>query len=97
MPKHRVVIFIHGCFWHGHEQCTVSHIPKTRTDWWLAKFERNQNRDKRDCAKLRQDGWDVVVIYECELRKKNINNTLHNLTMYLKAPSPNDNNHIQID
>ena len=66
-PKHRLAVFVHGCFWHRHEGCPFSHIPKTRTAYWAEKFERNVARDKRNREALQCLGWRVVVIWECEV------------------------------
>lgn len=67
-PRHKVVIFVHGCFWH-HHSCPRGTVPKTRTEFWLAKFEANQKRDRANRARLRQLGWTVVEIWECETRQ----------------------------
>jgi len=65
-PKHRLAVFVHGCFWHRHEGCKISHIPKTRTAYWKEKFERNVARDKRNQQALQALGWRVIVVWECE-------------------------------
>ncbi|EXI77125.1 MAG: Very short patch repair protein [Candidatus Accumulibacter appositus] len=65
-PGRRTVVFVHGCFWHCHEGCSNFRIPKTRTEWWAAKLERNKARDADVLAQLDGMGWDVVVIWECE-------------------------------
>ena len=69
LPRHRTVVFVHGCFWHRHEGCRYTTTPKTRQEFWLAKFESNVFRDRRNQAKLKQLGWLVLVVWECELRK----------------------------
>lgn len=63
----RKVIFVHGCFWHGHG-CKYAHIPKSNTDYWLPKLERNRTRDARNLEVLSLDGWRILVIWECETR-----------------------------
>lgn len=68
LPKYKTVIFVHGCFWHGHQGCKDFRIPKTRTEWWKAKIESNMARDKRQQEELRQLGWKVLVIWECEVK-----------------------------
>lgn len=68
-PGHRKVVFVHGCWWHRHEGCPKSAPPKTRPDYWEAKFERNVARDALVEAKLRAAGWDVLVIWECQTRE----------------------------
>lgn len=80
----RVVIFIHGCFWHGHEGCKYFKIPETRREWWLTKINQNKQKDKEVLKQLEAEGWKVVVIYECMLRPKIKDNTLVNLLNTLK-------------
>lgn len=67
LPKYKTVIFVHGCFWHGHEGCKHFRLPKTRTDWWRAKIEGNIARDKKAQKGLNALGWKVVVVWGCEL------------------------------
>lgn len=67
LPKWETVVFVHGCFWHGHERCPVFRLPKTRTEWWKEKIDKTRARDARSEAVLREAGWNVVVIWECEL------------------------------
>lgn len=68
LAKWRTVLFVHGCFWHGHRGCRYFRIPKTRTEWWTAKIEANIARDARAEAQLREIGWRVGVVWECALR-----------------------------
>ena len=65
-PRLRTVVFVHGCFWHCHEGCKNSRIPKTRSDWWMNKLAGNKVRDMKASDCLRNMGWDVLVIWECE-------------------------------
>jgi DNA mismatch endonuclease (patch repair protein) len=67
-PKRKKVIFIHGCFWHSHSGCPHARVPKSRTNFWTAKFESNKTRDERNSHALTEAGWDVLVLWECELR-----------------------------
>ena len=69
MPKYRTAIFIHGCFWHRHAHCKSASTPKTNTEYWLPKFERNVQRDRDNQRDLHELGWQVIVIWECELKK----------------------------
>ena len=69
LPKYKTVIFVHGCFWHRHEGCKLATTPKTRTEFWLEKFEKNVANDKKHCEELQAMGWKVIVIWECELEK----------------------------
>lgn len=67
LPKHRAVVFVHGCFWHGHN-CRYFRLPKTRTEFWSEKISGNRARDARNEEALRASGWKVIVIHECEIR-----------------------------
>jgi len=66
LPSRRKAIFVHGCFWHAHENCRLHHVPKTRTAFWIAKFARNKERDRRLLEAARVAGWDCLVVWECE-------------------------------
>ncbi|EMP3662894.1 DNA mismatch endonuclease Vsr [Pseudomonas aeruginosa] len=68
LTKHRTVIFVHGCFWHRHPGCRYATTPKTRQEYWIPKFEANTSRDVRKEAQLRELGWRVLVVWECETR-----------------------------
>lgn len=70
LPRHKKVIFIHGCLWHGHEGCNRSKKPSTNSEFWTSKLEGNIMRDKRNLAALECSGWKVLVVWECETRKK---------------------------
>lgn len=72
LAKYRTVIFVHGCFWHRHEGCRYTTTPGTRTEWWLAKFERNVARDQNVQSELRELGWHVIIVWECELRNMDV-------------------------
>ncbi|MFZ5883140.1 MAG: very short patch repair endonuclease [Chloroflexota bacterium] len=67
-PGRKKIIFVHGCFWHRHEGCSLARLPKTRLDFWLPKLESNRQRDKRVLEQLQALGWDVLVVWECELK-----------------------------
>ena len=79
LTKYRTVIFINGCFWHHHEACRYAAIPKTRTAYWTAKFERNILNDRKNKELLEEQGWKVIIIWECCL-KKDFLGTMTNLT-----------------
>lgn len=68
LKKYHTVIFVNGCFWHGHEGCKYYVIPKTRSDFWKAKIGRNKERDKKDHDELKKMGWDIMTIWECQLK-----------------------------
>ena len=67
LPKHHTVVEVRGCFWHRHERCRFAYVPKSRTEFWAAKFANNVARDRRTEAALKQLGWKVIVVWECEL------------------------------
>jgi len=69
LPKYRTVIFVHGCFWHRHDNCKEATTPKTRTEFWLNKFETNVRRDKANQRALRKLGWKVIVVWECQTKR----------------------------
>ena len=66
-PRHRLAVFVHGCFWHRHSCRKGSSVPATRTTYWLAKFKRNKSRDRRARDSLRRLGWRSLVVWECQL------------------------------
>jgi DNA mismatch endonuclease (patch repair protein) len=72
LPKYKTVIFIHGCFWHGHENCSYYVIPKTRTAWWLEKINKTIALDKIRYTELNSLGWNVITIWECELKQNRL-------------------------
>lgn len=69
LPKYRTVVFIHGCFWHGHMGCKYYTVPKTNTEFWTAKVARNQQRDQEVWRQLEAKDWSVIIVWECELKK----------------------------
>lgn len=70
LPKYRTVIFVHGCFWHGHEYCQYFRIPKTRTEWWREKISTNKMRDRKNESTLLKEGWNVFTVWECTLKRE---------------------------
>jgi DNA mismatch endonuclease (patch repair protein) len=79
LPKYKTAIFVHGCFWHGHEHCRYYVVPKTRTEWWLDKINRNIENDLKASIVLLEKGWKVITVWECELKKDKVGETLANL------------------
>ena len=79
LPKYRTVIFIHGCFWHGHKDCKFYTVPKTNTEFWMAKVARNQERDQEVWRQLEAKGWSVTIVWECQLKKAVFEDTLHRI------------------
>lgn len=84
LPKYRAVIFVHGCFWHGHEGCKYFKIPGTRTSWWINKIHKNRENDLKNMASLRQEQWKVITIFECDLKSERRDKTLLKLLANLK-------------
>lgn len=76
LPKYRTVIFVHGCFWHGHKGCKYYTIPKTNTNFWVAKISRNQERDQEVWRQLEAKGWFVIIVWECQLKKARLQETV---------------------
>lgn len=79
LRKYRTCIFVNGCFWHKHEGCKYFVVPKTRTEFWLNKINRNQERDKEVKKQLAKMGWHSITIWECELKPSNKDKTLDSL------------------
>jgi len=79
LPKYKTVIFINGCFWHRHENCKYATTPKTRTDFWIEKFEKNVANDELHKQQLEDMGWKVIVIWECQLHRKTFEDTMQNV------------------
>ena len=71
-PKHRLCIFVHGCFWHRHTDCKYAYTPKSRQDFWLPKLAKNVERDKNAQEALNNDGWRVVIIWECQTKNREL-------------------------
>ena len=71
-PKHRLAVFVHGCFWHRHSGCRFAYSPKSRVEFWTKKFKQNVTRDRRNRTALQNLGWRVAVIWECETREANV-------------------------
>lgn len=69
LPSRRKAIFVHGCFWHGHG-CRIGKPPKSRSEFWGPKLDRNKARDEENCEALRREGWDVAVVWQCETKDK---------------------------
>ena len=80
-PSRKKVVFVHGCYWHHHTGCQKATIPKTRTSFWLKKFADNRERDRRKCHELSTQGWDVFIVWECELKDET--NLIRRLTKFL--------------
>ena len=71
LPKHKTVVFVHGCFWHGHN-CPAGKLPETNRDFWRAKINKNKERDVRNTIELEQMGWSIIIIWQCEIKNKKL-------------------------
>ena len=85
LPKYKTIIFVHGCFWHFHENCRYAVMPSSNVDFWKKKLNGNRLRDERNKKALTEMGWNVIVVWECQLKKDKQDQTLENL--YLKIIS----------
>ena len=85
LTKYRTCIFVNGCFWHGHNDCRYATKPKTNAEFWCTKIENNRERDLRDYTFLESLGWRVIVVWECELKKGRIDNTIASVRKQLDA------------
>ncbi len=70
---------MHGCFWHGHEGCKYYVVPKTRTEWWLEKINKNKANDAKAMKALKKEGWKIINVWECELKPAKVEKTLTKL------------------
>jgi DNA mismatch endonuclease (patch repair protein) len=71
LPRHELAIFVHGCFWHRHSNCKFAYQPKSRTDFWAAKFRNNVERHRKVVMQLQELGWKVILVWECETSDSN--------------------------
>jgi DNA mismatch endonuclease (patch repair protein) len=86
LPKHRAVIFVHGCFWHQHPGCKKSTIPDTRSEFWRKKLQANRERDARAIEELSDMNWRVAIVWECELKSKTLmDNALDTITKWISS------------
>ena len=79
LPKYKTVILIHGCFWHIHKDCKYFVVPKTKTDWWMEKLNRNVENDLISAMSLKKLGWKIITIWECSLKPGKVEKTLNSL------------------
>jgi DNA mismatch endonuclease (patch repair protein) len=85
LPKYRTVIFVHGCFWHGHEGCKRSALPKTRTKWWKEKISKNVLNNETALNILVSTQWKVIILWECQLKPSIQETTLNSLIAIIKS------------
>lgn len=84
MRRYRTAIFVNGCFWHGHEGCKKFKMPKSNVEFWRTKINRNQERDQQNYQILQENGWQVIVIWECWLTVQKIENTMRRVELQLQ-------------
>lgn len=85
LPKYKSIIFVNGCFWHGHD-CPAGKLPETRHEFWKDKITKNKLRDKKNIQQLQSDGWRVIVLWQCEIKnKKLLESTLSKLIKTLRS------------
>lgn len=89
LKKYNTVVFVNGCFWHGHTDCRYFVIPKTRTEFWTEKINGNRERDLRNEEQLKSAGWNIITVWECELKKNSIEETLKLLILKIKGSAEN--------
>lgn len=92
LPKYNTVIFVHGCYWHRHENCKYSTTPKTRAEFWNEKFNRNIANDKKHQKALRDMGWHVIILWECQI-KHQFDDTMGNCISQLLSDADKDKCH----
>ncbi|MBX3007646.1 MAG: DNA mismatch endonuclease Vsr [Melioribacteraceae bacterium] len=80
LSKYKVIIFVHGCFWHQHKGCKRSNIPKSNNIYWVPKLVNNVYRDKENIKLLKKNGWEIIVIWECEIKKNRMEAKLRKIT-----------------
>ena len=89
LKKYKTIIFVHGCFWHGHNGCKYFKIPKTRTKWWKNKIEKNIQRDRHNIDKLEKNSWNVLTVWECELVAEKKQKTFEKIVKELERNNEN--------
>jgi DNA mismatch endonuclease (patch repair protein) len=88
LPKYKTLVFIHGCFWHGHAHCKYYVVPKTRTGWWLHKINTNKANDAKAMKALKKEGWKIITVWECKLKPAKMEKTLRSLVDKIQRGHP---------
>ncbi len=86
--KYRTVVFIHGCFWHRHKDCKYASNPQSNKDFWNDKFEKTKQRDKEQVTELVESGWNVIIVWECELKKDRFVDTMEEVAECIRRRKP---------
>lgn len=90
LPKYNTVVFVHGCFWHLHEGCKYAQMPKSNVDYWEKKLYGNRERDEHNQKELEEMGWNVITVWECELKKDRREKTLEYLFTQITSEDNNE-------
>lgn len=90
LSKYKTVIFVNGCFWHSHINCKDAHLPKTNTEFWKNKIDQNIERDTKNIQQLSDLGWNIITVWECEIKKKNMDILLNSIITRLEQKFIND-------
>ncbi len=85
LPKYKTVVFVNGCFWHAHQGCKWFVPPKSNSEFWQKKFDYNVERDKRNYEKLAELGWEIIIVWECEIRHGNAEERLELLKKQIQT------------
>jgi len=85
LPRFKTLIFINGCLWHGHSECSSADLPQTNMLYWKTKIRKNIIRDKKNLSALKSMGWKVITIWECDMKRKNLENTFTNLLKAIRS------------
>lgn len=85
LKKYHTIIFVNGCFWHGHKNCKYFKLPSTKTEWWAKKIQKNIVNDDNNIMKLEAMNWNVLVVWECELKSVKRSSTLNNIAETLRV------------
>ena len=89
LPGYRTVIFVHGCFWHGHKGCRYYTVPKTNTEFWQEKVASNQKRDQEVWRQLEAKEWHVIIVWECQLKKSDMEDTIRRIKKEIRQNGEN--------
>lgn len=90
----KAVIFMHGCFWHRHDGCRLARLPKSRVAFWLDKLEANRRRDEVNLDRLRELGWRILVIWECQMQASDLTEVSNRVRLFLGDGSGGEQNEI---
>ena len=93
-PSRMAVIFMHGCFWHRHQDCRLARMPKSRVAFWREKLEANKRRDEENVRQLNELGWRVLVIWECQMKEKDLNEVSNMVRRFLADGTGGEHNEI---